>query len=727
MNNIKNITNDLSVNQKLIIAMFSAYLIQVFFRIYPGILPLQNGSWHVINTAYDGFSFMASIDAWLNHTPIDANARPINFSILTFFSAWMIKLTGIPKELVFEYLPPLLGSMVVIPVLLLGKKLMPLKWAWIAAITGGLAIRYFQKTMLGGFDYDMIIVPYLLFVGLALIKVLETKEITWSIVAALMISILPWIHPGSYNIGLSFIITTIVLMLVFFRLKPSNKELIIIGILLSGAILNTKGLSPIAPAITMLTGFTGFALYKYHGRNQKLATGFAVVILIIFIISNALTSQRIINKISVYSGSENITEQENSLKFINNRSLLTETKRTNILATLKETAGSIPAGVLGIAGIFIMFIKRKETIVYLPLLALFIFSIKGGIRFQLYLTPIIAIGAALTIYEIANILCKKEWKRTKIILFTISAIALIAPVVTSSAIMNQRFIINNEFFINQNETKVMRQIGKLIKKDDKIMTWWVDSYPLWYYAGANTFTDGGKNGKDNFLTGTVYTADSQLLAANLIQLMHAADEEIEKGNRGSLTSKILYSKKQPVNVASLLNRLKNNPIHTNKRGDSYLFISQKDLRSMGAMLRISGLNPNSGKRIMPEDYLYEEGAVKAKDGVVFPSLKAYYLWNKKTLTKDGKTFPVKYFITVREENGKNKPEIEPINPDKKFPSVIYFPDKNIGIIAGPSSIKSNLIKMFVLNEWDKNIFKLEIDSTEGKLFKVKKQATAYKN
>ena len=79
-------------------------------------------------------------------------------------------------ETIIFYMPAVLGSLVVVPILLLGNHLNERGAAFIGALVASIGVSYYNRTMSGYYDTDMlnIVFPMLLVWSLAL--ALQTKE-----------------------------------------------------------------------------------------------------------------------------------------------------------------------------------------------------------------------------------------------------------------------------------------------------------------------------------------------------------------------------------------------------------------------------------------------------------------------------------------------------------------------------------------------------------------------
>ncbi|MBE0497284.1 MAG: peptide transporter, partial [Campylobacterales bacterium] len=103
------------------------------------------------------------------------------------FTALVALLLPFSFETIIFYMPTVLGSLVVVPILLLGNHLNERGAAFIGALVASIGVSYYNRTMSGYYDTDMlnIVFPMLLVWSLAL--ALQTKAPKYLLITGLEI------------------------------------------------------------------------------------------------------------------------------------------------------------------------------------------------------------------------------------------------------------------------------------------------------------------------------------------------------------------------------------------------------------------------------------------------------------------------------------------------------------------------------------------------------------
>ena len=178
-------------------------------------------------------------------------------SILTAFFA---KILPLSFESVILYLPVFLGSLVVIPIILIAKRLQNLEMGLIAALLASIAWSYYNRTMVGYFDTDMLNIVLPMFLLWSIIWAIDTKEEKYLLIAALDILVYRWWYPQSYSLEFSFFGLILLYTLVFDRKNIFNYKLLAIMMF---AMINVDGIFRLALVLGAYFVFKKESLNKY--------------------------------------------------------------------------------------------------------------------------------------------------------------------------------------------------------------------------------------------------------------------------------------------------------------------------------------------------------------------------------------------------------------------------------------------------------------------------------
>ena len=149
----------------------------------------------MINTN-DGYFFASAADYLLNGTHADNPRVQIainSYPSMVYITYFFAKYTPFSLETVILYLPAVISSLVVIPIVLTGK-LVKLPWVgFFAALLGSIVWSYYNRTMIGYYDTDMFSVLLqftVLYFFLLTIYEKKDSNVLWLAFSLLIVSLL---------------------------------------------------------------------------------------------------------------------------------------------------------------------------------------------------------------------------------------------------------------------------------------------------------------------------------------------------------------------------------------------------------------------------------------------------------------------------------------------------------------------------------------------------------
>jgi dolichyl-diphosphooligosaccharide--protein glycosyltransferase/undecaprenyl-diphosphooligosaccharide--protein glycosyltransferase len=144
----------------LLLLILMAYLFSVGVRMYWPMHFAETASMYydnvlMINTN-DGYFFASGAKDIINGVVPDNAQRmfALNFG-LTDVTAFITKVTPFSLETVILYLPAIISSLVVIPIILTARLMGHTLLGFFAALIGSIAWSYYNRTMVGYYDSDM--------------------------------------------------------------------------------------------------------------------------------------------------------------------------------------------------------------------------------------------------------------------------------------------------------------------------------------------------------------------------------------------------------------------------------------------------------------------------------------------------------------------------------------------------------------------------------------------
>ncbi len=118
-----------------------------------------------------------------------------------FFTTLLVKITPFSLETVILYMPAVVSSLVVIPIILIARLYKQSLWGFFAALLGSIAWSYYNRTMIGYYDTDMFSAMAPMFILFFLMKSTMDFNLRSALYAAISIAIYPFL----YDAGLSVV------------------------------------------------------------------------------------------------------------------------------------------------------------------------------------------------------------------------------------------------------------------------------------------------------------------------------------------------------------------------------------------------------------------------------------------------------------------------------------------------------------------------------------------
>jgi len=268
---------------------------------------------------------------------------------------------------------------------------------------------------------------------------------------------------------------------------------------------------------------------------------------------------------------------------------------------------------------------------------------------------------------------------------------------------------------NKEEVKVLTALNTQSDSKDYTVAWWDYGYPIWYYADTSTLIDGAKHHNDNFIVSKILTTDSQTLAANLSRL---AVETYVDSNYSTISTKIFQGGK--IDPNDLLDQMESDDFKLPaKTRDIYLFLPQRMLNIFPTVGMFSNIDLTTGEmKRQPFFYVTGRFANKGKflnlgNGIVLDKEQG-------TLSLGAQKTKLKRFTVVGYDmKGKLVKNVQ--NIDENAPlSVIYMRSYNTFLVLDEKMYNSLYIKLFVLEEYDHDLFEPVVMSPYAKVYKLKK-------
>jgi len=650
----------------------------------------------MINTN-DGYFFASAVDYLLNGVHGDNPRVQIainSYPAFVYTSYFLTKYTPMSLETTILYMPSIISSLVVIPIILTGK-LLKLPWVgFFSALLGSIAWSYYNRTMTGYYDTDMFSVFLqfsILYLFLLTLYHKESRNILYLSVGLL---IYPYFYPQGLSLIYAIFILWVFYQLIFQRDNKNSYLFIAIASIALWAV-------PILIKIVII-GTIFIALNKIEDKldNKKLLYLSIASLFMFFVFGDVF--QLMWYKIIDYT---NRGTKEQGLHFYQVIQTVREAGAISWETVANRIIGGFVPLIISVIGYILLIIRHKQFLIALPLIGVGIFAHWAGLRFTVYAVPVASIGAVYFFAFIAKKTIKKESIRPLLIM--IGTILLIIPNITH--------IIGYKVptVFNKAEVQDLAKLNSIASSKDYTFTWWDYGYPIWFYSDTSTLIDGAKHNDDNFIISTIMFSTSPEQVANLSRL---AVETYAKESHPIVADTIFKDK----NPNRLLNELKNPDFKLpTKTRDIYLYMPYRMMNIFPTVGRFGNLDLKTGYRkrniiFYPTSVAGQKGAiVQFRNGIIYDSSRGVVKLGKQVL----KVY--REDIVGYGQNNKTiaQTKIKHIDGDI---SIVFLKSYGKVIIMDKQTYNSAFVQMFMLGNYDKNLFDLVVSSPYSKIYRVKK-------
>ncbi len=702
--------NDIRNSKVLILFIILAYIFNVWVRIH-----YANYTDRFI---HDGVRIIACLDGYYYGTLANENLNEKdateffperNKDNFSDFTALISRITPFSINQLMAYLPIVISSLMVVPILLIGRIFRHTIIGFCTAIIVPICPLLYQRTLLGWYDTDMIAFTFPLFILYFLIRYLTHRKLLNILLASVFIILnIALYNSAIYLCSALAILTVFVLFaMVFLSKEWTYKDIYPAVILLVLSVSKSYYIGLLGLLCILLVFYIIISFKEIQPKILKVLT----IVTGTFFVGFASIPQSVISKIVGFTnrGFSTIDAGEKSLKFLNVNTTIIETSKVPYKEFLMESVGSPWIGNLGIIGILLFVFNHRKFIICLPLLGLGIFSIYGGVRFAPYASFTIIFGFMYLVYVFSYFI------KNKFVRFSTISIIAIYPFITAMEEVKNYKHLTPAF--NKYEIQVLEKLKEISNPNDYAIAWWDYGYFIPFYANVKTIIDGGKHDNDNFIVSKILQTDSQRLAANFSRL---AIEVYANLKPYVITDKMFIDKKnnRTRDPNHLLKSMKSIDFKLPKKTrDVYIYLPYHLLHIFNNVKKFGEIDLVTGKNISSK-YL-SVFRPNIQGDILHFSDKMYM--NKKdisTIYVDKKALKLNTFTLVNYKDGKYKKEQYPFdnNSDRH---VVYLEHTGEFLVMDNDMYRSLYIQLFFLKNYNTELFDLVIDTELVKIYRVK--------
>ncbi|WP_096027678.1 STT3 domain-containing protein [Campylobacter lanienae] len=632
------------------------------------------------------------------HQPNDLSYYGTPLSTITFLLAEILPFS---LETIILYLSIFLASLIVIPIILIGKEFNQTKAFFIASLLASIANSYYNRTMAGYYDTDMLVIVLPLFTLWGLIRLHFRGDLISFLIIALSMLAYNWWYPSSYTLCVGIAIFYAIYTFVFERKNIANYQAILFMILaITSAWYSLR--------IALIFGLFGLIYFRSSLLNFKVMSLLFVAVLSLFAIFGGLNPIWFQAKFYLFRDLDDSISQ--SFRFYNVNQTIMESGRIDLELFTQRISGHWIVFIFGFIGYILLCKKFRIFLITIPMLGLGFLALKGGLRFTIYAVPIIAMGFGFLLFYLLD---KLRVKRLNSIAAFITILAL-----TPSLIHIYYYKPSSVLF--KNEVSVLDRLGKVADREDYTLAWWDYGYAIRYYSDTKTLIDGGKHlGRENYAVSYALTMPPNS-SANMARLEVEYTEKGYKQNYGGKNLEQILKDYNYNELDKFLSDIKSDKFNLpSKSRDIYYFLPDRMLSIFPIVSKFSRLDILNGKEwgdpffVIATNFTQVENGIALNNGVIISNDATYIELN-------GQKFRVNSYIETKyDENMKLKKTIHNIDNLADI-YLIYMVDYGRFILLDKEMFNSTFIQLYVLENYDKTPFEPVILDPTAKVYKLKR-------
>ncbi len=613
-------------------------------------------------------------------------------------------------ETIILYMPAFFGSLLVIPVLLIGRVLQQERVGFIAALLAGIVWSYYNRTMTGYYDTDMLTIVLPTFVLWALILTIQEQRNRYLILLPIFMILYSWWYNQSYSLNIAMATVLLFYTLIFERDNLFNYKALIFMLIALGMF---AWYYKLAVALSL------FGVFHFLPQASTRKAIFTLLGIVIAVTLATGGLNPILYQIKGYIFREAIAAEPNlNLHFFSVTKTVREAGQISFETFANRISGHTITFLLSIVGYIMLSLRYRVMWLALPMIGLGFLAYKGGLRFTVYAVPVMALGMGYLIVWISQQLERfipidKTLTITKVLFLILATLAILYP--------NILHVISYKVptVFNKDEVKILDELGKKARREDYVFTWWDYGYPIRYYSDVKTLIDGGKHtGKDNFPVSFALT-NPPLSAANMARLdVEYTERGFHEGFSSNLSKEMRDYNQTSINA--FLKSLSSSSFAPPKpTRDIYFYLPLRMLNIFPTVALFSSIDLTTGEQ-NERPFFYHTYNFKDQNEML-------YLGNGIALNKQQgmiqigqQNVPLSQFITVAyDQEGHVVKQAQPVNMRGEL-SLIYMRSYNQFLLLDNRMLNSLYIQLFVLEEYDHNLFEPVILSPHAKVFKLKR-------
>ena len=703
-----------SVNCKILIIFLAAYLFgfaaRMLWVLWAKDMPEFYFNGEFMLTTNDAYYYAEGARDMLAGFHQQNDFSPFNhpISAIVFY---ICKIFSFKIESVMFYMSAFLAPLIVLPVILISNEFKVLKAGAVAAFMSVILPGYFVRTSLGYLDNDMLNVTFALFIIYFLIKLINTRERKFIILPGVFVAIYLWWYQSSYALILSIVFIFLLYTLIFMRNRLENYQSIFF-MFISVVSLNIFTKDPLIANKILIFNTAIIALFyavfcKYKNLlSARILAIFLTLMLAIFIYFGGFDFITSKMGIYVFKGNEILSDK---FHFINEYNFISEVKSASHLYFIYFMSGNILILLAAIIGYLLLCLKFRPFLLTLPMLGLGLLSFFSGVRFVMYVTPLVALGFGYFLHFFLNLFdLRNSIKNLSFLVFAIAAVAIN---------LDFAYSYRPNTLITHDEAAALNDIKKVAKRDDYVLSWWDYGYAIRYFADVKTLNDPGRQGGENNYFVSLALRQDEAFSARLARVA-VTYNDISLGQNVRPIDKILKDcNTSDINI--FLSQLESENFTlpaTKKEVFYYLVPNMIDIAPN--IFRYSYIDVTTGKK-QKEDFYHvsalngvSEAGIDLGNGYTLPTN------DQKFIIHNGEKIAVKSFYKVKGTGRDLRIDEKIIDENAKI-YVVFLEDYARILLLDENAFNSSFVQLFIFERVDERYFEPFVISSGVKIYRLK--------
>ena len=679
------------MNKRVIFYILAAYILALFFRLELYYLALQNPDFIFEGRVISIWTADAGLYGSYAKKLLSGHHLALNSdTFLGYLLYWISKYLHLNLDTVIFFIPAVFASLIVVPIMLMFALVGLETVGFFAALISAIAMNYYFRTHLGYCDTDMLVYPIfftIIYLFMATIK----KGFIPSVFAALFILLFLQVYHSAKPLVYALVTFFAIYVLLFERKRV---ELYIYALIFLAAASPVGVLYKILVMVALYGVAVAVTRQKIDINYRYFLAAFALVLVTAAFFG---VQKGYLNRAVDYLQKKQeyvlIDKSAKKLEFEATLKTIAESGSIDFMKMVRYSSGNIILFILGTIGLTGLILRDRKFIFLLLPYLLGLSSLKTGVRFTTFLSPVLVMGNVYLLYLLTSYIKNRILSRALFFGLSLVMLGYYLYYMHGYNLMLSPFFKKGE----------LKAIKSTLNGPDRgyVLTWWDYGWPLWYYTNKKTIIDNGKHHADNYIVAKTLFSNDLRFVANFDRYF------IEQYDRIYPWAVLPYViKKMPLN--EVLKKVKSGELKVEPKNSIYYYFDDRILTKLPVIENFAYLKGERKKGFVWVDLVR---IIDTKKGKVVGS-GVYIDLKRGVLASNGKK---DVFGTVIFHDGKKIAGYLRYRKDP-YTIIVY---KNRYIIGTVGYTGSFFFRAFFFNGLDKNLFETLYFDKDAKVFKLK--------